>query len=65
MLENDFNEKKTDFYDIFYNKIFKKFVDHIAMPLEQLEKNEENRTDVIATKQLVLELITHCIKLHG
>ena len=61
-MENDFYDNKTEFYDIFYNKIFKKFVDYISIPLsDQLE----NRSELVSSKQLTLDLITHCIKLHG
>jgi len=64
-MENDFNDNRTDFYDVFYNKIFKKFVDYISIPLKSLKDDDETRTEFINSKQLTLDLITHCIKLHG
>ena len=64
-MENDFNDNRTDFYDVFYSKIFKKFVDYISIPLKSLKDDDETRTEFINSKQLTLDLITHCIKLHG
>jgi hypothetical protein len=59
LLDNEVNEKKNEFYDLFYNKCLKKLVDFLEIPLKADFKYE-----MTSSKQIIIEILCHCLKQH-
>ena len=59
LLDNEVTEKKSEFYDLFYNKCLKKLVEFLEIPIKEEYKYEMN-----SSKQIIIELLCHCLKQH-
>jgi protein phosphatase-4 regulatory subunit 3 len=59
LLDNEVNEKKNDFYDLFYNKCLKNLADFLKIAIK-----EEFKYEMISSKQIVIEILCHCLKQH-
>jgi protein phosphatase 4 regulatory subunit 3 len=59
LLDNEVSEKKHDFYDLFYNKCLKNLASFLKIPIK-----EEFRYEMISSKQIVIEILCHCLKQH-
>ncbi len=59
LLDNEVTEKKSEFYDLFYNKCLKKLVEFLEIPTKEDYKYEMN-----SSKQIIIELLCHCLKQH-
>lgn len=57
LLDNEINEKKSEFYDLFYNKCLKNLVDFLLIPIK-----EEFKYEMTSSKQIIIEILCHCLK---
>jgi hypothetical protein len=62
LLDNEVNERKNEFYDLFYNKFLKKFVDFLSI---RVKDYPQYKNEIIESKQLIIDILCHCLKLHG
>lgn len=61
LLDNDVSDKKNEFFELFFSRILKKFIDFLRInENESISKNE-----LINSKQLIVEILCHCLKHHG
>ena len=62
-MDNDFIEKKNEFYEVFFTKILQKFVDFLSFKLSNGQP--EFKVNFINSKQIIIEILCHCLKQHG
>jgi len=62
LLDNDFSEKKNEIYEIFLNKCLQKLIDFLTT---STDNNLSNKYKIRSTKQIIIEIICHCLKSHG
>jgi len=62
LLDNDFTEKKNEIYEIFLNKCLNKLADYLFTVVDH---NLNDKYKIRSTKQIITEIICHCLKSHG
>ena len=62
-MDNDFIEKKNEFYEVFFTKILQKFVDFLSFKLSNGQP--EFKVNFINSKQIIIEILCHCLKQQG
>ena len=62
LLDNEVNERKNEFYDLFYNKFLKKFVEFLSIKVKDYPRY---KNEIIDSKQLIIDILCQCLKLHG
>lgn len=62
ILDNEINEKKNEIYEIFLGKCLKKLTDYLGVIIDE---ELSDKYKVRATKQIIVEIICHCLKSHG
>jgi len=64
-LDSEAIDKKTEFNDIFFNKILRKLADFLAKNIYNSNFNETQKNELIESKQIILELICYCFSAHN
>ena len=59
MLDNEVIEKKNEIFEIFLSKSLKKLTDYL---ITIIDDELTDRYKIRATKQIIVEIICHCLK---
>lgn len=62
MLDNEIIEKKNEIYEIFLSKCLKKLTDYL---ITVIDNEITDKFKIRSTKQIIVEIICHCLKSHG